>query len=198
MHVHLQLTTVLVFSTNYSYGESSVSVSISTSSSSTGLGGGEGGALLPLDHSPYSEHQIAPEGEADLTASGGLRSPPGLPHPASATSGDQQQIEPTPATLSLSKEATCISSQPSSIESQLHLPEVTSSTAVLKPAHIDLPLDLPPRQTNPSTTVIEVLIHDMIVHVCCMSRAECIKAMYVNSNSECCAYNGGSEAIYVL
>lgn len=152
-----QCSGLYLFSPNYSFGEGSIS--ISTSSSSTGLAGGEGGTVHPLEHSPYSEHQLAAEGDTEVPTSAGLRSPPGLPHPSS--SGDQQQVDPAPSTLPLPDEVA--SSQQSSIDSQLHLPEVTSSTSVLKPTSIDLPLELPSRQTNPTTTAIEVHVY---VYVC--------------------------------
>lgn len=87
-----------------------------------------------------------------MPISAGLRSPPGLPHPSS--SGEQQPVEPASTTLPLPDEVA--SSQQSSIDSQLHLQEVPPSTTVLKPTSIELPLELPSRQTNTTTPAIEV------------------------------------------
>ena len=121
------------------------------------MGGGEGATVLPLEHSPYSEHQIAAEGDTEIPVSAGLRSPPGLPHPSSSSSsGEQQPMEPAPTSLPPPLSDELSNSQQSSLDGQLHLQEVPSSTAVLKSTSIELPLDLPSRQTNPTTTAIEV------------------------------------------
>ena len=116
--------------------------------------------MLTLESSFRSstEHPVTSEGEREVPTSAGLRSPPGLPHPASgpAPSADQQvQREGTPNSLTMTNEVQ--SSQQTSMESQLSLQEVPSSSAVLKPSPIDLPMEVPKRQTNQTqTTAIEV------------------------------------------
>lgn len=136
------------------FGESSVSVSMSTSSSSGGIGG-EGGGLLPLEPSPYrssSEHPpTSSEGERELPSSAGLRSPPGLPHPSSNDQQQQQQPgDSASVTLAMKTEVAS-----TSIETQLHLQEVTPSST-LKPTPIELPIELPRPGNPPQTTSVEV------------------------------------------
>ena len=133
------------------FGESSVSVS--TSSTSTALGSEAGANVLPVENSTCMPSAEAGS-ERELSSSGGLRSPPGLPHPSTSTS-DQPQVQPQAQLESTSTLASDVSvTQQTSSDGQLRLDDVASSSGVLKSMSIDLPMELPSNTSQ--TATIEV------------------------------------------